>query len=98
MAWRHLSHFRCVGPHLPTVVIQARCLSQITFDDFSEREKRLASFAAGPDGASEATARRVLRHLDRQAGLTHAGSIPQHDNRSVAGQRTINDRANRAAL
>jgi hypothetical protein len=98
--WRDLSDFCCIGPDLPTEVIQTRCLRQIAFDDLGEREvgKRFVSFVAAPDGAPEASAGGILRHLHRQAGLTYTGSIPEHDNRSVARSRTIGDRANRATF
>ncbi len=86
--------------HTSTVVIQARRPRQIVFDDLDDWEigKRFFSFVAVPDGASEADARRVLRHLHREPGLTHAGSVPEHDNRAAAGSRTLDDRANRATF
>src|SRR5882762_8601057 len=60
--------------------------------------KRLVSFVAVPDEASEANARRVFRHLHRQTALAHAGSASEHDQRAVAAQRTINHRANRVTF
>src|SRR5271166_6049581 len=98
--WSDLGEFSRVVANSPAVIVQACRARQITFDDLGEREvgKRFISFVAAPQRASEADARRVLRHLHRQAGLAHAGSIPQHHNRSVAGQPTIDSRANSAAL
>ncbi len=99
-AWRDLSQFgRFVSQPL-TDVIQARRLSQITLDDLGKREvgNRFVSFVAAPDGASEAKTRRVLRQLQREAGLTHPGSVREHNNRPVAGHGTIDDRANRAGF
>src|SRR5271155_303876 len=89
--WCNLSQFSCVGPHLPTVIIQARCLRHISFDDLGEREVRMrfVSFVAAPYRAAETIARRVLRHLHRQPGFADAGSIVEHDNRSLAGSPTI---------
>src|SRR5208337_875850 len=98
--WSDLGQFSRVVANSLAVIVQACRARQTAFNDLGEREvgKRFVSFVAAPQRASEADARRVLRHLHRQAGLAHAGSIPQHDNRSVAGQPTIDSRANRAAL
>src|SRR5271169_4725349 len=60
----NLCQFGRVVPHLPTVVIKACSLRQTAFKDLDERKKRkrLVSFVAMPDDASEANARRVFRH------------------------------------
>src|ERR1700691_5424882 len=59
---------------------------------------RLVSLVAMPDRTSEAVARRVISHFHRQTALAHPGSIPEHDDRSVARSRTINNRSNRPAF
>jgi hypothetical protein len=64
----------------------------------STKGRRLFSFVAVPDGASEANAPRVLRHFHRQAGLAHAGSAPEHDQRAVAAQSAIDGRLNRVTF
>src|SRR5437868_9994380 len=93
-AWCDLGQFSQSVAHPSTVIIQARRPCKIVFDDLDDREvgKRFVSFVAVPDGALEANARRILGHFNRESGLTHAGSIPEHENRSVAGSRTIDRR------
>src|SRR5260370_40687659 len=89
--WRELGQFSRVVPHPPTEIIQACRLRQIAFNDLGEGEigKRFVSFVAVPDEASEANARRVLRHLDRQAGPAHGGSAPGPHQRPVPPQGAI---------
>jgi len=76
-AWSYLGEFGRIFTHPPSVIIQTRRLRQITFDDLGEGEKGngFVSFVAVPDGASEADARRVLRHLHREPALTHPGAM-----------------------
>src|SRR6266851_6767032 len=51
-----------------------------------------------PDEGAEAHARRILRHLRRQASFAHARAAPEHDQRPEAAERAIDDRANRATF
>src|SRR5216683_7738900 len=77
---RELGQFSRIVSHLPTEVIETWRLRQIAFNDLDERKMGIGflSFIAMADEASEANARRVLRHLHRQPGLADAGSAPQH--------------------
>src|SRR5260370_10421032 len=95
-----LGQFNQMVARALTVVVQARRPSETVFDDLDERKvgKGFVSFVAVSDGASEANARRVTRHLHRQAALTHPGSVPEHNNRSVTSPCMIDDRPNRAAF
>ena len=86
-AWSDLGQFGRVVSHPPAVIIQARRLGEAAFDDLREWEKGnpLVSFVTVSDQVSEAGARRVLRHLHRQAALAHARSAREHDDRAVTG-------------
>src|SRR5258708_19627559 len=85
---------------MTTVSIQTCRLGQTGLNDLDEGKmgKRFVSFIAVPDEASEANARRVLRHPHRQTALAHAGSASEHDQRALAAQRSINRLANRVTF
>ena len=99
-AWSDLGQFSRIVAHPPAEIIQARRLRQIAFDDLGERQigKRFVSFVAVPDGHRKPMRDAYSAISIARRVLPTPGSAPQHDQRAVAAQRTIDRRANRATF
>jgi hypothetical protein len=71
---------RVVANHL-TAVVEARGVSEATFNDFDKRKMRkgFVCLVAMADEAAKANAPRVVRDIHRQASPAHAGFTPEHD-------------------